>query len=138
MKLVTLLGVILAFVLGTVGCNRSHRTHARDDSTGGERARSHEMRDQAEREHDAGRKGKVETWEYEEESIELRDDAKQKAHEAGDWSEEKADEEGDYAEDKAEDVKDFSKEKTDQAEDRFDDSRDALDNESEREYDVIE
>ncbi len=35
-------------------------------------------------------------------------------------------------------MKDFSKEKTDQAEDRFDDSRDALDNESEREYDVIE
>ena len=129
MRTITTLGVILAFALGSVACDRSSDRHAHRDSTGGEHARSAEDRDRAEREHE--RKGKTEEWEFDEESEELREDTRRGVDEAGD-----------RAEDQAEDVEDYSKEKAGEAEEGLEDSkeesRDVLDNETQRIYNVLD
>jgi hypothetical protein len=109
MRIVTLLGIMVAFALSTAGCNRSSGTsHARHDSVGGEHAKSKEGRAQAEREHE--RKGKADTWEYEEEF------------------------EGQDAEDHR-----MEKQRGDEElEDSGERSRDVLDNETQRQYRVLE
>jgi hypothetical protein len=85
MKIVTLLGVMMAFALGTTGCNRSSDT-SRHDTTGGEREES---------------KGKAESWG--EEADEAGEDARRELDEASERTEEELEEAEEYIEDRWDD-----------------------------------
>jgi hypothetical protein len=99
MKTVTLLGVMLAFALGTTGCSRSSDT-SRHDTTGGERARSDDARERAEQE-DEEYEGKAESWG--EEVDEAGEDARRELDEAGDRTEEQLEDAEEYIEDRSND-----------------------------------
>jgi hypothetical protein len=92
MRIVTLLGVMLAFVLGTTGCNRSSDT-SRHDTTGGD------AREQAEQEREEF-KGKTES---------LEEDVE----EFGEDVEREFDEAGERTEDELEDAEEYLEEQTD-------------------------
>jgi chromosome segregation ATPase len=137
MKIVTLLGVMVAFALGGVGCSKSSGTRA--ETTGGESAEARE----------AERKGKTERWELEEESEELREETEQLREE----SEELRDRAEQLRREAEEETEEFSKEKQREAEEleqeaeeleerlrdvHEDESRDVPDNEMRRHYNVLD
>jgi predicted RNase H-like nuclease (RuvC/YqgF family) len=129
MKIITLLGVMVAFALSGAGCGKSSGTRA--ETTGGESAEARE----------AERKGKTERWEYEEETEEfreeseqLREDSEELRREAEELRREAEEEAGDFAKEKEREAEELEKE----AEELEEKSRDVPENEMRRHYNVLD